>query len=125
MTMRCLPYQSASIRRRSRRAPLLLINLYNRKYFDKAVSAQDLKSAALWLGNVGRSLSLGDFYLVDLGRDDFGSDFKPDQTLFPTIIERLIAAEEEIVKRSSDRSLLLFCCSGPNSEVEYWWGAVA
>ena len=39
-------------------------NAYRIRHFAKAVSAGNLKSAALWNANTGRSLSLGDFAMV-------------------------------------------------------------
>src|SRR5258708_2523137 len=43
-------------------------NAYGIKHFAQAIAAGDLKSAALWNANTGRSLSLGDFALVNVAR---------------------------------------------------------
>jgi hypothetical protein len=48
------------------------INSFNMKYFTKAVRSGDLKDAALWRANIGRSLSLGDFTMVNVARRDLG-----------------------------------------------------
>lgn len=58
-------------------ATVASINAYNSKYFHKAISSGDLKGAALWQSNIGRSLSLGDFHLVNVGRLDLDAGFKP------------------------------------------------
>src|SRR3712207_5236771 len=52
--------------------PVAKSNAYGIKHFAKAVAAGDLKSAALWNANTGRSLSLGDFALVNVARVGLG-----------------------------------------------------
>jgi hypothetical protein len=44
------------------------VNSYNARHFRRAIVDGDLATARMWHSNVGRSLSLGDFALVNVGR---------------------------------------------------------
>lgn len=97
------------------------INTYNRKYFSPAVDSGDLKSASLWLANAGRSLSLGDFHMVNVAREELPETFSSSQEFFVTLVQTLAAAEAKVAAQAENPHSLLLCCSGMNSEVEYWW----
>lgn len=97
------------------------INAYNRKYFEEVVAAGDLKTAALWEANIGRSLSLGDFALFGAARAELAPDFEPDPAFFLLMMQRVMAAEGRIAVLAKDRSELVLCCTGPDDEVEYCW----
>lgn len=95
-------------------------NRHSMKYFAEAVAEMDLKAASLWQANVGRSLSLGDFALVNVARTDLGK-IKSNEAFYVTMIESVIAVQEEVAALAPDPGLLLFACPGPNDEVEYVW----
>lgn len=97
------------------------MNAYNAKHFHAAVLNGDLNSASLWRANIGRSLSLGDFRLVNCVRRDLGSDFQASPSFFVSLVQALVAVEPAIAALSDDPVSLVFCCSGQNDEVEYWW----
>ena len=46
------------------------MNDFSSKYFQAAVEEGDLATAGLWQANVGRSLSFGDFVMVNVARTD-------------------------------------------------------
>lgn len=96
------------------------MNRYNMKYFMSAVAEKDLKSASLWQANVGRSLSLGDFSLVNAAHTELGS-VKVDKLFYLTMVESLIEVQDEVATLSPDRDRLVLACSGPNDEVAYVW----
>ena len=97
-------------------------NAYSQKYFWPAVEKGDLKDAALWNANAGRSLSLGDFSLVNLARTDLPKG-KVTDALYVEMIRALRAKEEEIVTLAASREKLLFCAAGPADEVAFTWAA--
>lgn len=103
------------------RATVAQINSYNRKHFSSAINSGDLKGACLWLANTGRSLSLGDFHMVNAARKELPETFSPDHAFFVSLVQTLAAAEAKIAAQAADPQSLLLCCSGINSEVEYWW----
>ena len=95
------------------------INAYNLRHFCKAVDSSDLKVAALWQANTGRSLSFGDFAAVNLARTDL-----PPEMLavnFCAMVRAVMARHEEIRVQSLDSSLTLLACSGPEEEVALVW----
>lgn len=103
------------------KATVARINAYNRKHFSSAIGSGDLKSASLWLANTGRSLSLGDFHMVNVARKELLETFSPDHAFFVSLVQTLAGAEAKIAAQAADRQSLLLCCSGMDSEVEYWW----
>jgi hypothetical protein len=84
----------------------------------------NLKRAALWRANVGRSLSLGDFQMVNVARVELPTDFVPSQGFFSALVQSLIAAEPKVCAQARDPSVLVLCCSGKDDEVQYWWSIV-
>jgi hypothetical protein len=97
-------------------------NAFSWKYFWPAVKARYLEDIELWNANTGRSLSLGDFTLVNLARRGLPRG-KVTKDLYLGMMEAMHAREEEILKCAASRDALLFCCSGPNDEVEFCWTA--
>lgn len=104
----------------SSKKTVLEMNRYNMKHFKRAVAAKDLSAVSLWQANVGRSLSLGDFAMVNAARTDLG-DVEPDDAFYLTMIESLLAFGGKIAALSPDPERLLFLCSGPDDEVAYVW----
>lgn len=98
------------------------MNRFNMKYFTQAIAGKDLKAASLWQANIGRSLSLGDFALVNSGRTDLGK-IKGTSAFYLAMIKALMSVESDIIALSSNPQKLVFACSGPNDEVAYVWSA--
>jgi hypothetical protein len=95
-------------------------NAYNTKNFHRAVADGDLHMATLWQANIGRSLSLGDFALINAARTDIPG-IEQGENLFATMLKAVVAAETEVSRLSPSPSKLLFACSGVANEVEYVW----
>src|SRR4051812_13449570 len=100
-------------------------NEFNSKYFVEAVSNGDLKEIAMWNANHGRSLSLGDFAMVNVARTDFEEGVKTGKDFYLAMIRAVIARESEIVALAKQPEHLIFCCSGPKDEVAFVWSATA
>src|SRR5688572_5315823 len=56
-------------------------NAFSFRYFADAVAKGDLRTASLFKANVGRSLSLGDFEMVNVARTDLGR-IRPDDRFY-------------------------------------------
>jgi hypothetical protein len=97
------------------------INTYNRKYFIPAVKSGDMENAALWQSNIGRSLSLGDFHMVNVARTELPEGFTPSDGLFLAMAQCLLDAEIVIAAQAANIEYLLVCCSGNTNEVELCW----
>lgn len=76
--------------------------------------------ATLWQANVGRSLSLGDFAVVNAARTDMPG-VQQDGNLFAAMLKAMVALEVEVSKLAPSPDKLLFACSGVANEVEYVW----
>lgn len=98
-------------------------NRFSAKYFWQALDEGDLKELRSSNANVGRNLSLGDFTLVNAGRRELPKG-KITKDLYLDMIRVLRSKEEEIIGLAVSRERLLFCCSGPNAEVDFWWSAM-
>ena len=98
-------------------------NAFSMRYFADAVAKGDLSQAALFQANVGRSLSLGDFEMVNVARTDLNG-IRPDDGFYLSMIRSLRRREKEIVPLARDAQRLLFCASSADSEVGYVWTAV-
>jgi len=77
-------------------------NKYNLKHFLAGVSDGDLGAAAIWQANIGRSLSLGDFTVVNLARTELGA-VPADAALCLGMVETIIKNHERIRRLSVDR----------------------
>jgi hypothetical protein len=100
-------------------------NEFNSKYFVEAVSNGDLKEIAMWNANHGRSLSLGDFAMVNVARADFEESVKNGKDFYLAMIRAVIAREADIVALAEHPEHLIFCCAGPKDEVAFVWSATA
>lgn len=97
-------------------------NAFGMKYFADAIADGDLKQAALWKANIGRSLSLGDFELVNVALTDLGS-VTVDDDFYLSMIRALRSRENDIVQLARQPHRLLFCSSSADAEVGYLWTA--
>jgi hypothetical protein len=97
-------------------------NAFVIKYFIEALNHGDLKKMALFNANTGRSLSLGDFELVNVARTRLGR-VRPDEAFYMAMIRTLRATEPEILELSSDPQRVLFCASSADAEVGFTWAA--
>jgi hypothetical protein len=95
-------------------------NAFSMRYFADAVAKGDLRKAALFQANPGRSLSLGDFEMVNVARTDLNG-IQADDAFYLSMIRSLRRRESEIIPLSQDPHRLLFCASSANSEVGYVW----
>lgn len=98
------------------------MNRYNAGYFAKAVANGDLKGASLWQSNIGRSLSLGDFALVNVARTPLPSG-PVDDDFYVSMVRAVVSVEARVISLSPHPERLLFACSGMNDEVAYVWSA--
>jgi hypothetical protein len=96
------------------------INRYNMRHFMKAARAGDLEQARLWQANIGRSLSLGDFRLVNLARTQLDG-IAVDDTFYVAMVKALVAVQSRVAALASRPERLAFACSGANSEVALVW----
>lgn len=80
-----------------------------------------MKGASLWQANIGRSLSLGDFHLVNVARRDLPAEFELSAEFFVCLVQALVAIESQVAALSIAPDVLVFCCSGVESEIEYYW----
>ena len=96
------------------------INRYNMKYFMSAIQTGDLKAASLWQANIGRSLSLGDFSLVNVARSPLGT-MEVNDCFYVEMVQALVAKQHEIAKLTPTPERLVLACSGANDEVAYVW----
>ena len=99
------------------------VNAYNNKHFLNAVKQNELSELALWSANPGRNFSLGDFVIDNAGRTDVAVA-NDDESVFLTMIKAIIRNRSKIIDGSAGEDSLIFCCSGPNDEVEYVWSAI-
>jgi len=98
------------------------VNRYNAKFFHQYLAAGDTSTAELWQANTGRSLSLGDFALVNLARLDTPG-VKQTDDFFLSIAQALVAHEAEILALSPSPDRVVFACSGASDEVALVWAA--
>jgi hypothetical protein len=99
-------------------------NQFNMRYFMKAVAAGDLADASLWQANIGRSLALGDFALVNAARTSIGSVSVNDE-FYLAMVRALVAKQQQVSDLSTNPERLVFACSGPDDEVAYVWSMPA
>jgi len=96
------------------------INQYNASHFAAAIKTGDLRNAALWQANLGRSLALGDFSAVNLVSVGL-NDVPVDDGFYVAMIRETLRLRDTIRRLTTDPSDLVFVCSGPRDEVEYAW----
>jgi hypothetical protein len=95
-------------------------NRFNMKYFIRAVEAGDLKGAELWQSNIGRSLALGDFHMVNVARRSLGNIPVGDQ-FHLKMVQTLVANQSRVASLSPNPERLILACSGADDEVAYVW----
>ena len=100
------------------------MNAYNAKYFGTAVAKGDLKDAALWQANVGRSLSLGDFAIVNAARTDIG-EVPVDDRFYVLMAQAVVAIQDRVAALAPQPEKLVFACSGADDEVALVWAMPA
>ena len=96
------------------------MNSYNMRYFVQAVATKNLKDALLWQANSGRSLSLGDFALVNVARTTLDQQTL-DGTFYVAMVQSLMAVHKRVAALALNPERLIFICSGENDEVAYVW----
>lgn len=99
---------------------VIATNHFNMRYFKKAIEIGDLQEAQLWQANIGRSLSLGDFKLVNLARTQLNGIPINDQ-FYVAMVQALVAVQARLATLAPKPERLVFACSGPNEEVAYVW----
>lgn len=98
------------------------INRYNAKHFHRYVAEGDIQMAKLWQANLGRSLSLGDFSMVNLARTPASGVAQSDE-FFLSLVRSVIAHEATILALSPAPERVVFACSGMTDEVAFVWSA--
>jgi hypothetical protein len=96
------------------------MNRYNMGYFAKAIAKGDLKAAGLWQANIGRSLSLGDFALVNAARTPLGP-VAVNEEFYLSMVKAVMAVQQQVLSLSPHPERLVFACSGADDEVAYVW----
>lgn len=95
-------------------------NTVSLEYFLEALADGDLKEASQWPANGGRSLTLGDFALVNVARQEI-VDVRVNKQFHLQMLKAVMAFQEEIASLSQEPAELLLTCSGVDEEVEYVW----
>jgi hypothetical protein len=95
---------------------------FKAKHFADAVATGNLRKAAAFKANIGRSLSLGNFEMVNVARTDIGS-VTVDDNFYLEMIRAVRTREQEIVSMTRDVERLLFCSSSAELEVGFMWTA--
>jgi hypothetical protein len=95
------------------------INRLNLTYFLKAVETGDLRSASLWQANIGRSLSLGDFAMVNVARTSLPAPV--DEKFYVAMVRALVSMHTEIARVSAQPEQVVLACSSAEDEVGYVW----
>lgn len=101
------------------------MNRYSKRHFADTLTRGNLAAAELWQANIGRSLSLGSFALVDVARRDLGPIRDDDVDFYVTLVRSLTHAESLVLALSPEPERTLFCCSGAVDEVQYVWSGYA
>ena len=102
------------------RQQLRASNAYSAPRFLSAVRDGDLDTASLWQANIGRSLSLGDYSMVNVARTDLG-DVSVSGDFHLAMIRAVVERHDAIADLALDPDEVILVCSGPSDEVEYVW----
>jgi hypothetical protein len=95
-------------------------NEFSNEYFKRSIKENDLKAAAQWCANGGRSFSLGDFKSVNIT----GINVTPKTSKSKLYIDMVLAINEmsELISRQSKHGKqLMFCSSTATEEVGLVW----
>ncbi|OYO27665.1 hypothetical protein [Janthinobacterium sp. PC23-8] len=95
-------------------------NAVSLEYFMEALADGDLKEASQWPANGGRSLTLADFALLHIARQEIG-DVRVNKQFHLQMLRAVMAFQDEIATLSQEPAELLLTCSGVDEEVEYVW----
>lgn len=95
-------------------------NAFSLPYFEKAIEAGDLEGAALWQGNIGRSLSLGDFTHVNLARRDVPPGLV-DEAWFASMAQGLMRHAGLVLQVCASDAVVVFAVSTATDEVGLVW----
>lgn len=95
-------------------------NAVSLEYFLEALADGDLKEASQWPANGGRSLTLADFALLHIARQEI-ADLRVNKQFHLQMLRAVMAFQEEIATLSQEPAELLLTCSGVDEEVEYVW----
>lgn len=98
------------------------INKFSTEHFNSAVKNGDLEGAALWQANTGRSLSLGDYAHVNIGRRTL-KGIALDSELILAMTRALQRRSPHFLELSPTPGSLLFACSTLTEEVGLTWTA--
>ncbi len=96
-------------------------NNWTMKYFFEHIASGSLDEARLFRANSGRSLSLGDFAIVNLARTGVPSHLSLGEAFYTEMARSVIAHQEDILRYSSMPEMVVFCCSGPDEEIDLIW----
>ncbi len=96
------------------------INEYSAQHFIREIAAGDLEAASLWQANIGRSLSLGDFAVVNAARTNLPSK-AIKSNFYLEMVRAVMAVQSRIAVLAPRGDRLVFACSGENAEVGYVW----
>ena len=96
-------------------------NKWTMKYFFEHIASGSLDEARLFRANSGRSLSLGDFAAVNVARTDIPSRIRLGEAFYIEMARSVIARQQDILRHSSTPEMVVFCCSGPDEEIDLVW----
>ena len=100
------------------------MNRFNMGYFAKAIASGDIKAASLWQANIGRSLALGDFALVNSARTPLGA-VAVDEGFYLAMVRAVMGVQQRVAALAPHPERLMFACSGAEEEVGYVWSTQA
>ncbi len=106
-------------------ASLRRSNNWSMRYFAQHVRDGKWEDACLFQANVGRSLSLGDFARVNVARTDLPPGVATNNSFYLAMVGAIVANQEYILELAPEREDVIFCCSGPDSEVALAWSVLA
>lgn len=95
-------------------------NAYSMKHFRRAIESAQLEEARLWQANVGRNLSLGDFEAVNIAELEIG-DHVINDSFYLDMVRAIQGKAPNVLRQSSHKNSLLFCCSTEDDEVGLVW----
>jgi hypothetical protein len=95
-------------------------NKYTIKHFHRVIDEGNVEEAMLWQANVGRNLSLGDFYAENIAELEV-LVVVTDNSFYLEAVRAIQNKARLILQHSTHGSSLLFCCSTPNEAVGLTW----
>ena len=92
--------------------------------FAQHVQSGSWEDACLFQANVGRSLSLGDFALVNVARTILPVGTTAEQSFYLAMARAVIAHQQDVLSLAPDPEDVVFCCSSADSEGGLVWSAL-